>query len=169
MLAEWATARNRAILWVLFDTGMQPTEVCRLRLCDVDREQGSLRVRGKGSKHRRLTLGQEGLRHLLTYLDDYRLGAAACFEQRGASSDLLFLSEEGRPLTKSGMALLFGRLRQRAGITRKDVGSVLFRENFAMRYLQAGGDLSTLWELLGQKESTSFHLYLQMSNERVEC
>jgi integrase/recombinase XerD len=168
VLAERATARNRAILWVLFDTGMQATEVCRLRLCDVDREQGILRVRGKGSKQRQLTLGQEGLRHLLAYLDDYRLGAAACFEQRGASSDHLFLSEEGRPLTKSGMALLFGRLRQRAGITRKEVSPSLLRESFAVRYLQAGGDRCMLQELLGQHERATVKCSVRMSDEAMD-
>jgi len=165
VLAEWATARNRAILWVLFDTGMRASEVCALRLLDVDREQGILRVREKGATARRLTLGHEGLRHLLTYLDDYRLGAAVCGERAGGSSDHLFLSEAGRPLTKSGITLLFGRLRKRAGIMRKGVGPVLLRESFAMRYLQTGGDLCTLWELLGQKESASFQHHLQMSDE----
>lgn len=163
--AERATARNRAILWVLFDTGMHVTEVCGLRLCDVDREQGIVSVRGKGATVRRLTLGHEGLRHLLAYLDNYRLGAAACGAR--TDEDSLFLSEAGRPLTKSGITLLFDRLRKRAGITRKGVGPTLLRESFAMRYLQAGGDLSTLWELLGQKESASFHLYVPRSDEKM--
>lgn len=160
VLAERATARNRAILWVLFDTGMRATEVCALRLGDVDREQGILSVRGKGATVRRLTLGHEGLRHLLAYLDDYRLGEAVCRER--TEEEYLFLSEAGRPFTKSGITLLFDRLRQRAGITRKGVGPALLRENFAMRYLQTGGDLCTLWDLLGQKKSTSFQRYLQM-------
>ena len=165
VLADRAAARNRAILWVLFDTGMRASEVCGLRLGDVDREQGILLVRGKGSKARWLMLGHEGLRHLLAYLDDYRLGAAACGERAGGSSDHLFLSETGRPLTKSGIALLFDRLRKRAGITRKGVGPSLLRESFAVRYLQAGGDLGTLWELLGQKESASFKHSLRLSDE----
>jgi hypothetical protein len=54
--ANQAAARNRAILWVLFDTGMHATEVCELRLLDVDREQGMLRVQGKGGALRWLTL-----------------------------------------------------------------------------------------------------------------
>jgi site-specific recombinase XerD len=168
VLAERATARNRAILWVLFDTGMQATEVCRLCLCDVDRERGVLRVRGKGSKQRQLALGQEGLRHLLSYLDDHRLGATVCCEQRGASSDHLFLSEEGCPLTKSGMALLFGRLRQRAGITRKEVTASLLRESFTMRYLQIGGDRCLLQELLGQHERVTVTCSVGMSDEAME-
>jgi site-specific recombinase XerD len=64
VLAERASARNRAILWLLFDTGMRVSELCALRLSDVDREQGMLLIRGKGAQARRLTLGHEGLRHL---------------------------------------------------------------------------------------------------------
>ncbi|MBA2392420.1 MAG: site-specific integrase, partial [Ktedonobacteraceae bacterium] len=71
--ANLAAARNRAILWVLFDTGMHSTEICRLCLGDVDREQGMLRVQGKGTAARWLTLGPEGQRHLSAYLDQYRL------------------------------------------------------------------------------------------------
>ncbi|GHO96466.1 hypothetical protein KSF_065140 [Reticulibacter mediterranei] len=151
MLAEQATARNRAILWVLFDTGMRATEICALRLGDVDLEQGIVSVQEKGATVRRLTLGHEGLRHLLAYLDNYRLGAAVGGER--TDEDSLFLSEADRPLTKSRITLLFDRLKQRAGITRKGVGPALLRESFAMRYLQTGGDLDALWELLGQKES----------------
>lgn len=148
-LTDRATARNRAILWVLFDTGMRVSEVCRLRLGDVDPEQGILRIREKGSKERRFTLGHEGLGHLLAYLDQYRLGATVCFEERGTHEDHLFLSEAGRPLTKSAIALLFGRLRKRARITGKHVSPSLLRETFAVRYLQAGGDPHMLQELLG--------------------
>jgi site-specific recombinase XerD len=138
VLAERAKARNHAILWLLFETGMRVSEVCDLRLSDVDREQGTLLIRGKGPRTRRLMLGHEGLEHLLVYLDTYRLGVATPLEQRGVSQDYLFLSETGRPLTKNGMALLFGRLRKRAGISRKGVKPSLLREGFALRFLQTG-------------------------------
>lgn len=154
---EQAVARNRALLWVLFDTGVQASEVCRLCLGDVDREQGVLVVRRKGAKERRLTLGQQALRHLLVYLDDYRLPSVAGGEQASGNEEFLFLSETGHPLTKSGVTLLFGRLRERAGITRKGVTAALLRESFAVRYLRAGGDLDALQELLGQQGSLSWH------------
>ena len=130
VLAEWATTRNRAVLWLLFDTGMRASEPCELRLADVDREQGIVRARGKGPHARRLTLGHEGRRHLLAYLDEDRLREGTCREPRGASEDYLFLPETGRPLTKNGMTLLFGRLRKRAGITRKGVSPSQLREGF---------------------------------------
>jgi site-specific recombinase XerD len=101
----------------------------------------------------KVTLGHEGWSHLVAYLDAYRLKEEACFEQAGASSEPLFLSETGRPLTKSAVALVFNRLRQRVSISRKNIRASLVRESFAMRYLQTGGDRQTLLELLGQQKS----------------
>lgn len=150
-----ATVRNQAILWVLFETGMRASEVCALRLCDVDRAQHQQLVLGKDTQ-RRLTLGHKGWHHLLTYLDDYRLRTTTGAEAVEERSEHLFLSETGRPLTKSGIALFFGRLRKRASIAGKQITAFLLRQNFAARYLQAGGDLGTLWEVLGQRESASF-------------
>jgi site-specific recombinase XerD len=153
VIADLAAARNRAILWILFETDMHVTEVCQLRLEDVDREHATLRVQGTGSKARWLTLGHEGWSHLVAYLEEYRFKEEACFEQRGASSEPLFLSETGRPLTKSAVALVFNRLRKRAGVSRKNIRASLVRESFAVRYLRTGGDRQILLELLGQQKS----------------
>jgi len=154
--AEQATARNRAILWVLFETGMQGTELCALRLGDVDRGKRELLVRGKGAQERRFTLGHEGWYQLLTYLDGYRPGTPVGGEQAESSSDHLFLSERGRPLTKNGIMHVFERLRNRAGMMGREVTASLLRKNFAARYLQAGGDWGCLQELLGQRGSLSW-------------
>ncbi|MFL5655752.1 MAG: tyrosine-type recombinase/integrase [Ktedonobacteraceae bacterium] len=72
-LQERATARNRAILWVLVETGISVRELCELRLVDVDRKHGMLLVPGKGGKRGRITLSPDGLGHLLAYLDRHRL------------------------------------------------------------------------------------------------
>lgn len=162
VLAERAMARNRAILCLLFDTGMRVSEVCALRLCDVNREHGILLIRGKGAQARRLTL-----RHLRVYLDTSRLGMAAPIEQTGACQDHLFLSETGRPLTKNGMALLFGRLRKRAGIRRKGVNPSLLRESFALRYLQTGGEPLMLQELLGYTEQATSTRYQRLGAQAL--
>ncbi len=71
-IAERAAARNRAILWVLYDTGIRISELCGLRIADFDRKRGVLTVTGKGSKERRIALGQNCLRNLLYYLDKQR-------------------------------------------------------------------------------------------------
>jgi site-specific recombinase XerD len=116
---------------------------------------------------RRLTLGHEGLRHLLAYLDTYRPRVAALLKKRVFSQDHLFLSETGRPLTKNGMTLLFGRLRKRSGISRKGVNPSLLREGFALRFLQTGGDPLMLQELLGYSEQATGARYQRLSTEAL--
>jgi site-specific recombinase XerD len=162
---ERAMARNQAILWVLADTGMRVSEICGLRLSDVDQEGGILTVKEKGSKPRPLLLGQNGRHALLSYLDQRRPETVEGVDQRETCADPLFLSEAGHPLTTNGIALLFGRLRKRAGITRKSVSPALLRDTFAMRCLQAGVDLSIVRELLGQEESALVKRFLWMSHD----
>ncbi len=87
VLAERATVRNQAILWVFADTGMRVSELCGLRLWDIDREHGRLRVQKKGSRPRQLPLSQDGLRALLAYLDESRPEAVECIERAGAGQE----------------------------------------------------------------------------------
>jgi site-specific recombinase XerD len=156
-------ARNRALLWVFAETGMRPWEVCRLHLSNVDREQGLLRVKGKDARWRLVPLGSEGLRHLLAYVDGFRLQSVKQEKRRRVGEEPLFVSETGHPLRKNTIDLVLSRLRKRAGITRKGVNPSLLRDTFAVRYLQSGGDLFTLRELLGQEESAVVRRALRMS------
>ena len=167
VIPEWAPARNRALLWVLYDTGMRLSEACALRLGDVDLEQGMLLVRRDGFKGRRLPLGQKALDAVRVYVERYRLsGRRACVEQ-GGSEKPLFLSETGYALTENGMVSVFGRLRERAGLKREEIGPTLLRDSFAVRYLQVGGDVFTLRDLLGQNESAVVKRFLQRSEQKV--
>jgi site-specific recombinase XerD len=168
VIANQAAARNRAILWVLFETGMHVTEVCRLRLGDVDREQGMVKVQGKGEAVRWLTLGHEGQCSLLAYLDHYRLKEAMHCKQGNANAEPLFLSETGHPLTKRAIGLLFGRLRERVGGSPKTICASLLRKNFAVRYLQTGGDPSTLRELLGQQKNVTIKCSVGRNDEMMD-
>ena len=70
------TARNRAILWLLLDTGLQVSELCGLRLTDVDRAGGTVTVRGKGGRPRTFHLSADGQRAVCAYLDQARLTPA---------------------------------------------------------------------------------------------
>ncbi len=90
-LADRAAARNRAILWLLYDTGIRLSELCGLRTGDFDRKHGVLTVKGKGSKERRVALGQNCLRNLL--IEDME-HAAVCDQLAGelASHDFCGLS-----------------------------------------------------------------------------
>ena len=95
--------------------------------------------------------------------DGFRLKRVKEENRRRVGEEALFVSEMGRPLRKNTIDLLFSRLRKRAEITGKGVNPSLLRDSFAVRYLQAGGDLFTLRELLGQEESAVVRRALHMS------
>jgi site-specific recombinase XerD len=166
--AERAAVRNRAILWVLYDTGIRVSELCGLRLPDFDRKHGVLTVTGKGSKERRIALGSNCLRNLLYYLDRYRPDEDELAEWGSAKEDHLFLSETRLPLTKNGVTLLFRRIKQRAGITDKRISPHIFRHSFAIRYLVLGNDPFSLQELLGHEDMTTVKNYMHMNDETIQ-
>ncbi len=167
-LADRAAARNRAILWVLYDTGIRLSELCGLRIGDFDRKHGLITVKGKGSKERRIALGQNCLRHLLYYLERHRPDEEELAEWGSAGEDHLFLSETRTPLTINGVTLLFARLRKRAGITDKRISPHIFRHTFAIRYLVLGNDPFSLQELLGHEDMTTVKNYMHMNDETIQ-
>jgi site-specific recombinase XerD len=167
-LAERAAVRNRAILWVLYDTGLRVSELCGLRLSNIDRRQGVLTVLGKGSKERRIAMGQNCQRNLYFYLDYHRPDEEELAEWGNHGEDHLFLSETRLPLTKNGMTLLFNRLKARAKITGKRVSPHILRHTFAIRYLINGGDPFSLQELLGHEDMATVKNYMRMNDETIQ-
>jgi site-specific recombinase XerD len=162
--AERAAVRNRAILWLLYDTGIRVSELINLRVSDVDRKHGVITVLGKGAKERRVALGQNCLRNLSYYLDKHRPGEAELAEWGSAGEDHLFLSETRQPLTKNGMEMLFKRLRTRAGIISKRISPHILRHTFAMNYLLKSNDPFSLQELLGHEDLTTVLNYIHMND-----
>lgn len=162
--AERAAVRNRAILWLLYDTGIRLSELINLCLDDLDRKHGVVTVMGKGAKERRVALGQNCLRHLCYYLDKHRPDEAELAEWGSAGEDHLFLSETRQPLTKNGMEMLFKRLKARSGITGKRISPHIFRHTFAMNYLIKSNDPFSLQELLGHEDLTTVLNYIHMND-----
>lgn len=165
---ERMIARNRAILWILYDSGIRVSELTNLRVGDLDRKHGLILVRGKGSKERRIALGQNCLRHLLSYLDRYRPDDKEIAQWIGRKEDHLFLSETCQPLTKNGVTLLFKRLKERAGITGKRISPHIFRHTFAIRYLILGNDPFSLQQLLGHEDMTCVKNYMHMNDQTIQ-
>ncbi len=167
-LAERAVARNRAIFWLFYDTGVRVSELCGLRVGDFDRKHGLLTVTGKGSKQRRIAVGNTCQRHLLHYLDRHRPGEEELAEWGSAGEDHLFLSETRTPLTKNGVEMLFKRVRERAGITYKRISPHILRHTFAIRYLVLGNDPFSLQELLGHEDMATVKLYMHMNDTTIQ-
>jgi len=168
-LVERAVARNRAIFWLLYDTGIRVSELCRLRVGDFDRKHGLLTVTGKGSKQRRIAVGNTCQRHLLHYLDRHRPDEKELAEWSSAGEDHLFLSETRMPLTKNGVEMLFKRVRERAGITYKRISPHILRHTFAIRYLVLGNDPFSLQELLGHEDMATVRLYMHMNDTTIQA
>jgi integrase/recombinase XerD len=167
-MADRAAVRNRAILWLLYDTGIRVSELCGLRLGDFDRRHGVITVRGKGSKERRIALGSNCLRNLLYYLDRHRPGEEELAEWGSVGEDHLFLAETRTPLTKHGVEMLFSRIRKRAGITDKRISPHILRRTFAVRYLVLGDDPFSLQELLGHEDMTTVKNYMHMNDTTIQ-
>ncbi len=168
-LAERAAARNRAIFWLFYDTGIRVSELCGLRVGDFDRKHGLLTVTGKGSKQRRIAVGNTCQRHLLHYLDRHRPGKEELAEWGSAGEDHLFLSETRMPLTKNGVEMLFKRVRERAGITYKRISPHILRHTFAIHYLVSSNDPFSLQELLGHEDMATVKLYMHMNDTTIQA
>ncbi len=167
--AERAAIRNRAILWVFYDAGIRVSELINLRVKDLDRKHGIITVTGKGSKERRIALGQNCLRNVLYYLDRHRPDEEELADWGSLGEDHLFLAESRRPLTKNGITLLFSRLKKRAAITGKRISPHIFRHTFAIRYLILGNDPFSLQELLGHEDMATVRAYMHMNDETIQA
>ena len=153
-------ARDRALLWLLFDTGITAAEICSLRVGDLDQDTGLLYVRGKDGKARQIALGLTCLEYLFAQLSQSHAMSVN-------SEAPLFCSESGLPLTQNCLTLLFVRLRPRAGNSKMPITPWSLRHSFALRYLQAGGNPRGLQELLGYAGSTQITLYLRWHDQLV--
>jgi len=167
-IAERASVRNRAIFWLLYDTGIRVSELCGLRVNDFDRKHGVITVKGKGSKERRIALGNNCIRNVLYYLDRHRPDEEELGEWGSSGEDHLFLAETRTPLTKNGLEMLFKRVRERAGIVERRMSPHILRHTFAIRYLLSGGDPFSLQELLGHENLETVKMYMRMNDEMIQ-
>ena len=153
-------ARDPALLWVLFESGITVSELCALRLADLDQHTSLLRVRGKGGKERQMLLGSICLSHLRSYLRQVEPTTKRELARRHAGGDPLFGSEGKQTLTANGVSMVFARLRTRVGVCDTTISPQILRHSFAFRYLQAGGNARGLQELLGYEGMAPVRQYL---------
>jgi site-specific recombinase XerD len=163
--AKHLAARDQALLWVLFDSGITVSELCALRLADLDQHTGLLRVRGKGGKERQMPLGESCLSHLRAYLKQMEPTTKRGLARRHAGGDPLFASKGKQALTRNGVTMVFARFRKRAGISDTAISPQNLRHSFALRYLQAGGNPVGLQALLGYEGMAPVRQYLRWQNQ----
>jgi len=135
--------RNYTILLTLLDTGLRISELCSLKMCDVQLEDGILKVWGKGGKERQVPFGREVQKLLWRYLSLCRP------EPNSRFVDTVFLTMDGKPLNKDNFGAIMRGLGQKAGLQGVRCSPHSMRHTAAISFLRNGGDAFSLQRLLG--------------------
>ncbi len=153
--------RDRAILELLYSSGLRVTELSTLEMHQVDLEQGYLRVVGKGSRERIVPIGVAALNALETYLNSSR----SYFVKPKTGSEL-FLSERGSAISRKMIWVIIKRWAKAAGI-EKPVKPHLLRHSFATHLLGGGADLRVIQEMLGHSDISTTQIYTALEDKRL--
>lgn len=156
-----AGIRDRAILETLYGAGLRVSELVGLDVDDVDLDEGSVRVVGKGNKERIVPLGRYGVSALGAYLRRSRPGLA-----RSSSGSALFLNRLGGRLTRQGTSLVLTRAARRAGLGVRVTPHTL-RHSFATHLLDGGADVRVVQELLGHASLATTQIYTLVTADRL--
>ncbi len=150
--------RDRAVLELLYGTGMRVSELCSLSIYDV--ADDLVKVHGKGGKERLVPIGKQALTAIDAYLNQVRQKFDSATEQH------LFVTQRGAPLTRSiAWKMVRGYARQ-IGI-EKQISPHTFRHTYATHLLDAGADLRVIQELLGHAHISSTDRYTHVSRSRI--
>ncbi|MGB8958689.1 MAG: site-specific tyrosine recombinase XerD [Candidatus Aminicenantales bacterium] len=152
--------RDRAMLEVLYGSGLRVSELATLKTAEINLEDGFLVCRGKGGKERIVPLGRSSCRAIRRYLDEVR----PLVDPDGREE--LFLSRRGRPFTRQGVWKLLRQHAAKAGLSAKISPHVL-RHSFATHLLERGADLRSVQLMLGHSQITTTQIYTHVSRERL--
>ena len=155
--------RDKAIMEVLYATGIRVSELITLRCTDVLPEQGIVRVFGKGSKERLVPIGKSALQWIDRYLRECR----TLLSRRGATQNTLFLNARGTPMTRMAVWKIVQTYAQRSAIA-KDVHPHTFRHSFATHLLEGGADLRAVQEMLGHSDISTTQVYTHIDREYLK-
>ncbi len=162
-----AARRDRAILELLYGTGMRISELTGLSLGDIDLESSLVRAFGKGAKERVVPLGRMARQAVVDYLEPS--GRGALEPERWANrndSEAVFLNHRGGRLSRQGAWGVLKKYGAKVGIASKLSPHVL-RHSCATHMLDHGADVRTVQELLGHASITTTQVYTQVSTERL--
>jgi integrase/recombinase XerD len=156
-----AGRRDRAMLELLYATGLRVSELVGLELNDVNLETRVLLARGKGSKERVVPVGAPAAEAVRVYLLTAREALL-----RGRRSKHLFVTPRGGPLTRQGFAKLLDRCARGAGIRRR-ISPHKLRHSFATHLLEGGADLRAVQEMLGHADVSTTQIYTHVDRTHV--
>ncbi len=156
------SARNKAMLELMYATGLRVSELIALKKQDINFEDAVLKTMGKGSKERILPIGDYALEALHLYLDGYRDEL-----MKKKVTDYLFLNNHGTPITRQGFFKMIKKLAKEKNITTPFSPHTL-RHSFATHLLDCGADLRSIQELLGHSDISTTQIYTHVSNDLLK-
>jgi len=153
-------ARNRAMLEILYSSGLRVSELVNLKRAGIYQDIGFLRVIGKGNKERLVPIGKEALKYLQIYLNDIRPAQKI----QDGFDIYVFLNRRGKPLSRVMVFMVIKEMVARAGI-RKSVSPHTFRHSFATHLIEGGADLRAVQEMLGHESITTTEIYTHLDRD----
>lgn len=158
--ADALHARDRAMVFLLYATGLRVSELVGLSVHDVDLEQGYARVKGKGEKERIAPFADAAGERLRVWLGQFR-------QTLEPATDHVFVNHRGLALTRQSFWKLLGELARAAGI-RKAISPHMLRHSFATHLLQSGMNLRSLQMLLGHSDLSTTQIYAHVTPEHLK-
>ena len=152
-------ARNRTMFCLLYDTGLRVGELVRIERADVDLAGGTVRVRGKGRRDRRVPLSRPMRSIMWDYLNRWRSDPLL--------TSRVFVSRRGDPLLTTAVNQLLRRAARKAGIGHPKDHPHAFRHTFGTMYIRNGGDEFTLMKILGHTTTSMTRRYVHMAQSDV--
>ncbi len=154
--------RDRAILEVIYGTGLRVTEIIRININDVDFGEGEIKVLGKGAKERIVLFGSHAKTALHKYIGEGRASLAS-----GKKTAALFINRRGGRLTTRSVERMISSYAGKAGLNKKVTPHTL-RHSFATHLLSGGADLRMVQELLGHVSLSTTQVYTHITKERLK-
>lgn len=151
--------RNKAMLEVIYGTGLRVSELVKLEYSNIDFENSIVRVKGKGKKDRIVPLGEIASYYLKIYINDYR---SKLLNKNNYNE--IFLNNHGKPITRQGFNFILENIRKETGI-EKELTPHTLRHSFATHLLEGGADIRSIQEMLGHENISTTNIYTTVVNK----
>ena len=159
-LGEPEGHRNRAMLEMLYSSGLRVSELIELKKGQVFEDVGFLKVVGKGNKERLVPIGKDALKYLNIYKNEVRVHQAIA----KGHEEYVFLNRRGKKLTRVMIFLIIKKTAEQAGI-EKNISPHTFRHSFATHLIEGGADLRAVQEMLGHESITTTEIYTHLDRD----
>ncbi len=154
--------RNKAMLEVLYATGIRVSELVNLKISNINLEEDYIRVFGKGSKERLSPISDICEKYLRLYLEEYRNTLL-----QHKNSEYVFINTFGNPITRQGFFKNLKKIAKVQGIS-KEISPHTLRHSYATHLLSHGADLRSIQELLGHSDISTTEIYTHLVNDKLK-